>query len=159
MLKRWIVAQHSCQKWISPATGVETRSVQAYRLVPCLSAPDYNSCISEPFYWGYPIVCYAVNFEKLEKRKSISMGFSNQCFFKQQTCCWVSVKFLSHDSFFLKKWLPDPNLFRDLRPTRKGNFLLIRRKFHKPIIPFGCTFGIEDYLNFLPRSTSSLGGS
>ena len=34
MLKRWIVAQHSCQKWISRgATGVETRSVQAYRLV------------------------------------------------------------------------------------------------------------------------------
>ena len=104
------------------------------------------------------MVCYAVNFEKLKKRKSISMGFSNQCFFKQQTCCWVSVKFLSHDSFFLKKWLPDPNLFRDLRPTRKGNFLLIRRKFHKPIIPFGCTFGIEDYLNFLPRSISSFGG-
>ena len=46
MLKRWIVAQHSCQKWISrEATGVETRSVQAYRLVPCLSAPDYNLLI------------------------------------------------------------------------------------------------------------------
>ena len=86
------------------------------------------------------------------------MGFSNQCFFKATNllCCWVSVKFLSHDSFFLKKWLPDPNLFRDLRPTRKGNFLLIRRKFHKPIIPFECTLGIEDYLNFLRRIRSQI---
>ena len=93
--------------------------------------------------------------KKQQPSKKNSMVFLMVDGFKQQT--WVSLKFLSHGSFFLKKWLPDPNLFRDLRPTRKGNFLLIRRKFHKPIIPFGCTFGIEDYLTF-SLDISSFGG-